>query len=168
MALLGSVAVFQSPLLGAVPSPLLWAVFVIVGTVSIPSSGGSAFTCILTHLSPGFSVSIPSSGGSAFTTTKKELGKEKDLFQSPLLGAVPSPGVLPLNYFPAEGFNPLFWGQCLHLAMMDTEITKSQKVSIPSSGGSAFTPGEDGEGAIEKEFQSPLLGAVPSPEPSLG
>jgi len=35
-------------------------------------------------------------------------------------------------------FNPLFWGQCLHL-YRDREITSICLVSIPSSGGSAFT-----------------------------
>jgi len=84
------------------------------------------------------------------------------LFQSPLLGAVPSPTVSG-NYWDCPlRFNPLFWGQCLHRSV--SADAANVQVSIPSSGGSAFTAG----GARlpvwgDDLFQSPLLGAVPSP-----
>ena len=42
---------------------------------------------------------------------------------------------------PASCFNPLFWGQCLHHGS-EHSCARRQGVSIPSSGGSAFTPEE--------------------------
>ena len=131
---------FQSPLLGAVPSPGrgggssgFWA------DVSIPSSGGSAFTPPdrRSRLLQAIDVSIPSSGGSAFTLSTQDVDaidisfnplfwgqclhperafhKERcAVFQSPLLGAVPSPFTKKLVDEAVESFNPLFWGQCLH------------------------------------------------------
>jgi len=84
-------------------------------------------------------------------------------FQSPLLGAVPSPRKFEVTEkvfnvsIPSSGgsaftrkfagffhekmsFNPLFWGQCLHPRSQFVALAY-ELVSIPSSGGSAFTGG---------------------------
>jgi len=179
--------VFQSPLLGAVPSPgSREKDYDPARVVSIPSSGGSAFTyggfCVtqerekfqspllgavpsplkMCWLTDWERVSIPSSGGSAFTWMLPEEEGSNWFCFNPLFWGQCLHRPTPKPWSPWNpSFNPLFWGQCLHRSRTG-RVLRYVSVSIPSSGGSAFTA-TAAHVWIGPQFQSPLLGAVPSP-----
>jgi len=63
-----------------------------------------------------------------------------------------------------DRFNPLFWGQCLHL--LERAMSGAQNLSFQSPLLGAV-PSPNLSIALERVaemFQSPLLGAVPSPK----